>query len=211
MLKRIFLSIFLLNFLQIAHSQNEFGEKTITIGATQSFLRGVHKIKYRDFDPHFQFTTGGQLHMDFALLRRFSIGFGGTFHRHQLQVDNYSYHNGTMVVFENFRERIDVFSGYGRALFHMKNLYDDQIKEVDLYWGGQMMFLSYHLKNNSTDPNLPDKTIYAEEIVGFVGGIRYYPTDSWGFHAEAAFPGAYTISIGAAFRFGARDRFFRFL
>lgn len=189
--------------------QNRFGEKTLSIGATQSFFRGIHKIKYRDYDPHFKFTTGAQLHGDFAILRRLSIGIGGTFHRHQLQVDNYSYTNGNQIIFEDFREQITVLSGYGRVLIHMKNIYDEQLEEIDVYWGGQLMFLQYYFQNNSTDPTLEKKSITAEEIMGVVGGIRYYPTDFFGIHAELAFPGAYTISVGAAFRFGGRDRFFQ--
>lgn len=189
--------------------QNEFGQKTITGGVSHSLFRGIHKIKYREYDPSFSWAPGFQLHADFAILRRFSAGFGGTFHRHRLNVNNYSYSIGSDFVTENFVETIDVFAGYGRCLIHIKEVYDSSIDEIDLYWGGQVMFISYQLSNTSTDPALMGDSFTLDEIYAAVAGVRYYPTENFGIQAEVALPGPYTLSIGAAFRFGGRDRFFR--
>lgn len=191
-----------------AFAQNEFGQKTITVGITHSLFRGIHKIKYLDFDPYFKWTPGFQLHADFALVRRLSVGFGGTFHHHQLRVDDYSFEAGTSLITENFTETIDVFAGYGRVLIHMKEIYENSLDEVDVYCGGQVMFLSYRTHNTSSDPSLNGESFDIREILAMVGGTRYFPTDFIGVHAEFAIPGAYTFSIGASFRFGGRPKFF---
>ena len=111
------------------------------------------------------------------MVRRLSVGFGGNFHRHQLRVDDYSFEAGTSLITENFTETIDVFAGYGRVLIHMKEIYENSLDEVDVYCGGQVMFLSYRTHNTSSDPSLNGESFDIREIMAFVGGTRYFPTD----------------------------------
>ena len=208
-MKRIILSfVFILISISVI-AQNKFSQWTISAAPTYSVFRGVHKIPFSDYEKQFKFTVGGQLHADWGILRRISVGVGVTHHRHQLDISDYTYSSAEGLLYtEDVRQTIDVTGYYFRGLIHIKSVYDNSLEEIDLYWGVQQFAFLFRSFNNSTDPDFFTVNESLQSIPGIVAGVRYYPTEVFGFSAEAALPGPYTISIGAAIRLGGRDRFF---
>jgi hypothetical protein len=207
LMKKLLLVLLLLSSLY-STSQNRFGQFAVTTGPSYSLFRGIHKIPFTDYDKNFKFTIGGQLHADWALLRRVSLGFGVCFQRHQLNIQDYSYELDGITYQESPTQTIDVSGYYVRGLIHILSVYDDTDEAVDLYWGVQQYQILYQTRNNSLDPDFPTTDIEARLIPGVVAGVRYYPTSWFGFHSEFAIPGPYFISMGLAFRLAGRDRFF---
>lgn len=190
-------------------SQNKYGGWNITAGATHSIWRWVHKRPFKDFDTDWKFTVGTQVNLDVSLIRRFSVGIGAVYHRHNLEVENYSFHSGGQLIEESPTHTIAAFGAYYRLMVHMLSIYDDSIEELDVYWGGGHQFMSYTTSNNSADPNFYTDSGEFNDYLYVAAGVRYYPTEWFGFHAEVAFPGPYTISLGTTFRFGGRETLFR--
>ena len=199
--------VILLSISSLSFSQNRFGQFTISAAPTYSVWRGLHRLHFQNYQKHFKFTVGAQLHVDWALIRRLSIGIGSTFHRHHLVIDNYEYVAGNTAIKEVPTQSIDVWGVYFRGLWHFYNLYEDSAEEIDLYFGGQYTALNYRTFNNSGDPDFPTYNGWIDKLPVAVVGIRYYPTEWFGIGAEIAAPGPYFISMGANFRFGGRDKF----
>ena len=204
-------SIVLFLFLSLtitSSAQNKFGGFNVSLGATQSMWRWVHKVPFKEYDTNWKFTVGSQLNVDLGILRRFSIGGGLIYHIHHLNIENYSYNLNGQTIQESPTQTIIAFGGYYRALIHMKSVYEDSDEQLDLYWGFGQQFMSYRTLNNSKDPNFYTDQEAPPNYYYAVAGIRYYPTEWFGVHGELAIPGPYTISLGATFRFGGTDELF---
>ena len=208
-MKKIIVLTFLILLSITTIAQNKFGQTTITFGPSYSLFRGVHKVPFSDYEKHFRFTVGGQFHFDWAPLRRVSFGGGITHQRHQLEITNYQYTLNGLTITENPRQTIDVTGYYFRGLLHFKDVFESSLEEIDLYWGAQQYFLLYRSFSNSKDPDFFQVNESIQAIPGILGGIRYYPTENFGVHAEIAFPGPYSFSVGGAIRLGGRDKLFR--
>jgi len=203
-------AIFITSFLLISNTfygQNHFNQWVLSGGTSYSFLRGIHKVPFRDYDKNFKFTVGGQFHADWGLIRRFSVGVGITHQRHHLTIQDYQYTLDNTVYTESPTQSVYVTGYYARVLIHLRALYESTGEEVDVYWGATQQFINYQSFNNSNDPNFHQFNQGIQSIPCAVGGIRYYPTDFFGVHAEASFPGMYTLSGGIAFRFKNEKRF----
>ncbi len=184
----------------ISFGQNKFGQLNISAGATYNLFRGVHKIPFITYDKSYQFTMGQQIHADWALMRRISIGAGITHQRHDLNIYNYTYTAGGENITENPVQSISVTGLYARGLYHMHKVYKKTNKMVDLYWGAQLQFIFYKSRNTSNDPDFHKTNKSLGKIPSLVGGIRFYPLKKLGVHAEVAIPGSYTLSMGITYR-----------
>lgn len=191
------------------NSQNKFGEWTISAGATQSIWRWYHKIPFREYETDWKFTVGTQLNVDWGVLRRFSLGAGSVYHVHHFTVEDYSYQLNGQTYYESPTQTVRAFGIYYRAMIHMLSIYENTSEEVDVYWGFGQQFMTYNTSNNSSDSNFYTDSESSPEYYAAMAGVRYYPTDWFGFYGEVAVPGPYSIAIGASFRFGGRDKFFR--
>ena len=206
MKKTFFLTLLLISFG--VFSQNRFGQIAVTGGPTYSLLRGIHRVPFRDFDNKFDFTVGGQLNLDWAFLRRLSLGAGFTYQVHRLNIYDYQYQQNGQIFTENPTQTIYVSGGYGRVLIHPLQFFYFFDEKFDAYLGGQMHMIFFQTENNSGDPDFHQVSVGVNQVPGVVGGIRYYPTPFFGLYAEAGIPGPYTFSLGIAFRSAGRDRFF---
>ena len=75
-------------------SQNKYGQIVVTPGVSYNLFRGVYKPPFFEYDKSFKFTLGQQLHLDYALFMRFSIGVGFTYQKQSLIIHNYEYFEG---------------------------------------------------------------------------------------------------------------------
>lgn len=197
-------SIFLVIAITVgtfSFGQNHFNQWVLSGGASYSFLRGIHKLPFKNYDKDFKFTVGGQFHADWGLIRRLSVGVGITHQRHHLTIQDYQYTIDNTVYTENPTQRVFATGFYMRALIHMRSLYEDSGDQLDVYWGAAQQFIVFQSFNNSSDPNFHQFDESLQAIPCFLTGVRYYPTDFLGVHAEAAFPGVYTLSAGIVYRF----------
>lgn len=193
-----------------ANSQNQFGQFTISAGASYSAFRGIHKLSFLEYEKDFDFTVGQQLHFDVALIRRFSVGVGYTHQKHVLNIYNFKYFSGPEIITENVVQTTNVHALYLRALVHHHNIYEDSAEELDLYAGLQQNLLLMNSRDDSSSPYFPRSTGGGGiTIPSAVVGLRYYPLMKFGVHAEVSVPGAYTFSLGIVFRNFGRDKFLK--
>ena len=201
---QLFLVLFLIS--NSIYSQNQYGQFTVSAGASYSALRGVHKLPFIKYEKDFDFTVGQQFHFDVAVIRRFSFGIGYTHQKHVLNIHDYEYFKGPAIITENPIQTTNVHAFYLRAIVHHHNLYEDSDEMFDLYAGAQQNFMFFGSKNNSLDPNFPQIPGVSITIPSFVVGLRYFPIDQFGIHIEGSIPGAYTVSFGLVFRNIGRDK-----
>lgn len=190
----------LLCLSQTVYSQNQYGQFVVSGGTSYSALRGIHKLAFLKYDKNFDFTVGQQIHLDVALIRRFSVGFGYTHQKHVLNINEYQYFKGPEIITESTTQTTNVHAFYFRALFHHHNLFEDSGEMFDLYAGAQQNFMLFNTKHNSSDPDFPRSSDGTITIPSFLVGLRYFPIDQFGLYVEGAIPGAYTISLGLVFR-----------
>lgn len=200
------LYIILLIVGQTAYSQNQYGQFVVSGGTSYSALRGIHKLVFLKYDKNFDFTLGQQIHLDVALIRRFSVGFGYTHQKHVLNIHDYQYFKGPQIITENAIQTTNVHAFYFRALVHHHNLFKDSDEMLDLYAGAQQNFMLFNTKHNSTDPDFPSSSDGTITIPSILVGLRYFPMDQFGIYVEGAIAGAYTVSLGLVFRNIGRDK-----
>ncbi|MGV6860866.1 MAG: hypothetical protein ACWA41_03790 [Putridiphycobacter sp.] len=205
-----FITIWLfLSLTSAVFGQNQFSQITFTGGGTYNFLREVYKIPFKGYEKSFKFTVGQQFNIDAALLRRFSVGGGFTHQKQALTIQNYQFYDGPAIVTETPTLTTHVYSAYFRLLIHILETYKNTNEKFDLYWGVGPNFTVITATNNSLDPNFYRPPSGFIPFFNGVGGVRFYPTEQFGFYIEGSFPVAYTIAAGVTYRTEGRDRFFK--
>lgn len=207
--KKIKLLIYTLLLPLFLFGQNRYGELTITGGTTYNMFREVYKLPFTKYENTFKFTVGQQLHLDYALVRRLSIGIGFTHQKQVLTIHNYEYFKGPAIITESPIQTTNTTSGYLRILFHLLPIYEDTDEMLDVYWGLAQHLTVYTSTNNSNDSNFYQFPSGAFIFYNVLAGVRFYPTAKIGVHFEASLPTSYTFSAGISFRVFGRDRLIR--
>lgn len=205
---RYYLLPLLLLFFGISYGQNRYGQFVVDGGASYNAWRGVHRFPFQDYETSFDFKVGVHATLDWAPVRRISMGAGISTQDQLMRVYDYTWTDGNQTHVEDVAQHIQSFSFSFRGLIHPLKIYEGSGELVDVYFGAQHTLYSMKTSHTSLDPNFPQYSLELRNVPAIVGGVRYMPTEFVGMYVEASLPGTYTVAMGVSFRFAGRDTFF---
>ncbi len=139
--------------------------------------------------PDYKITSPGvfTLIYEYGITKRFSAGICGSYSRIQGKAEKYQLH-----------DQLTVQSLLARANYHFWTK-----ARIDPYFGGGIGIINSKYKNLDPHTVIPDLNKRVPSTLNFSGqlGIKYFPSEHFGFYSEVGYVGGAIVHIGLTGKF----------